>query len=449
MTEPRDLMKRAALVGLAAALGWGIRGSFGSFQGAMMPGALAALGLLYVSGRKDWWPRAPYVLFCGIWFFAMGGEMSYGKVVGYCQAGTWIDATYGYAMLAVIGGFWGALGGGMIAWCLEPEFPRFRRWAIGIPLMLVGGRIAYYLVVTLAGVRMTPPRGDGWAYHLGMILTLVVLAWRWNYRTVLRGIVYGFVGYGLGFAIGGWQHMFATLQKGGYASWTTMEETVALLGGFALTYGVLSRAPSAAGTLELWWRRAGWLVIFVAGAWVAWSMYERAFVGSRLWWAAFRGERVDPELFVGNKVWLSWTSAAIALAVSLWLWFKAWYDSAQLGRAVAGWFITHVALYTFWVSIKQGFLSDSAYFPPGFHFVFIIEMIVCIYIASKWRPSPALAVDGPAIDSRERWMLPAIVVGIILLLGTASQIVNDDGIPGSHRRFSQTETPNVILADSK
>jgi len=50
-------------VALALSIGWGVRGNWGHEVGAMVPGALAAMAAVLVSGRADWYRRAPFFAF--------------------------------------------------------------------------------------------------------------------------------------------------------------------------------------------------------------------------------------------------------------------------------------------------------------------------------------------------------------------------------------------------
>ena len=112
-----SLTKYVVLCGLSLSLGWGIRGNFGHAHGAMIPGALAALAAVIVSGREDWWRRAGYFGMFGALGWAFGGRMSYMQVIAYTHSGQWQSQLYGYACLCVIGFLWAALGG---AWTALP-----------------------------------------------------------------------------------------------------------------------------------------------------------------------------------------------------------------------------------------------------------------------------------------------------------------------------------------
>src|SRR5215510_1857859 len=91
------------LTGLSLSIGWGIRGNFGHEYGAMIPGALAALAVVLMSGRPDWWRRAHYFAMFGAIGWSFGGSMSYMHVIAYTHSGHWPSQLYGFACLGVLG----------------------------------------------------------------------------------------------------------------------------------------------------------------------------------------------------------------------------------------------------------------------------------------------------------------------------------------------------------
>ncbi|HEY2893133.1 MAG TPA: hypothetical protein VGJ16_02935, partial [Pirellulales bacterium] len=98
-------------VALALSIGWGVRGNWGHEVGAMVPGALAAMAAVIVSGRTDWYRRIPFFGFFGALGWSFGGSISYMQVIAYTHSGDAVSVAYGFACLFVIGFLWGALGG--------------------------------------------------------------------------------------------------------------------------------------------------------------------------------------------------------------------------------------------------------------------------------------------------------------------------------------------------
>ena len=99
------------LVALALSIGWGVRGNWGHEYGAALPGALAAMAAVLVSGRDDWYRRIPLFAFFGALGWSFGGSISYMKVIAYTHSGHGPSVAYGLACLFLIGFLWGAMGG--------------------------------------------------------------------------------------------------------------------------------------------------------------------------------------------------------------------------------------------------------------------------------------------------------------------------------------------------
>ncbi len=67
MADFRKRLSYYTLTALALSIGWGIRGNFGHEYGAMIPGALAAMAAVLLSGRSDWVRLTPFFAMFGRW----------------------------------------------------------------------------------------------------------------------------------------------------------------------------------------------------------------------------------------------------------------------------------------------------------------------------------------------------------------------------------------------
>src|SRR5262245_37620780 len=105
----------AILSALAMSVGWGFRGDYGHEAGAMVPGALVALAVCLTAGRPDWCERASLLALLAALGWAFGGQMSYGRVIGYTMHSSFVDVASGFAALFVIGALWGGIGMGILA----------------------------------------------------------------------------------------------------------------------------------------------------------------------------------------------------------------------------------------------------------------------------------------------------------------------------------------------
>src|SRR5437870_2225057 len=80
-------LRMTLLCALSLSIGWGIRGNFGHEYGAMIPGALAAIAAVLMSGREDWWRRVAYFGMFGALGWSFGRSISYMQVIAYTHSG--------------------------------------------------------------------------------------------------------------------------------------------------------------------------------------------------------------------------------------------------------------------------------------------------------------------------------------------------------------------------
>ena len=254
------------LCGLSLCVGWGIRGNFGHEYGAALPGALAAMALVLLSGREDWWRHVHYFALFGAIGWSFGGSMSYMMVVGYSHSSHALTVFYGFANLFAIGFLWAALGGAgtalpaflthtqlslffvpiaavfigwslqavIIDWVLAPK--RMQRhesplywydtdWVaalvaiiaalivalfrggldMGTNLVLYMGIswfVGFLLLVNVCRLRMTPPRGDNWAGCVGMVIGILGYCWRYELSGVAFATLMTGFAGGVAFSLG-------------------------------------------------------------------------------------------------------------------------------------------------------------------------------------------------------------------------------------------------------
>jgi hypothetical protein len=286
------------LTALSLSIGWGIRGNFGHEYGAMIPGALAAMAAVLLSGREDWYRRIAYFAFFGALGWSFGGSISYMQVIAYTHSGHSGSVLYGFACLFVIGFLWAAIGGAgtalpaalnrdrlteffapltavFIAWCLQdfaehwlvavnPDFRqesplywydtdwlaallaivsvivlalirrRFDEASSLILHMAIGWWIGFLLLVILLGLRMTPPRGDNWAGCLGMVGGMIVYLWRSRLGAVLCAALVTGFVGGFGFATATMLKLIE-VRSGWQTNWhSILEQTYGFINGLGI-----------------------------------------------------------------------------------------------------------------------------------------------------------------------------------------------------------------------
>jgi hypothetical protein len=269
-----------ALAALAMSVGWGFRGDYGHEAGAMVPGALLALAICLGSGRRDWWQRFTIMAMCGAIGWAFGGQMSYGRVIGYTASSSLPDVAYGYASLFLIGGLWGGIGAAILSLSVTESRSYLERFAgplivlglvwIGMDLtghteslakiahlndtdwiaassalivgavyavairrerqpcylimwLAVGWWAGYVILTVLLGLHMTPPRSDNWSGCVGLFAALLLYLIRRRNRAAVLAAFCGFLAGGIGFAVGDFVQMLGRAQWGPIGRWEALQ----------------------------------------------------------------------------------------------------------------------------------------------------------------------------------------------------------------------------------
>jgi hypothetical protein len=210
VTATRAAWRMILVCALSLCLGWGIRGNFGHEYGALIPGALAALAAVILSGRPDWWGRAAYFGLFGALGWSFGGSISYMHVIAYTHSGHLPSQVYGFACLGVIGFLWGALGGAGTALpaCLDRE----RLTGLFPPMLAVFS--AWFLqdlvVPVIARVESARSRHESILYWydtdwiaalLAIVAVLLLAGIRRRFCWGTRFILHLAVGWWLGFLL--------------------------------------------------------------------------------------------------------------------------------------------------------------------------------------------------------------------------------------------------------
>ena len=239
--ETRDRFLRALFVALAVGLGWGIRGDFGHLLGAMFPGAALGLGFAYVTGQKSMFKWMPLLGAIGGLGISTGGAMSYGILHGYAKSDTFINYSYGFFTLVLQGGAWGCFGCALLGLALEKERLKATELVSAIVTVLLAGSVVYLLVVTLGGFHINPPRSDLSIGYTGGVIALFVWLVLNKKRYGFKGALCGYIGFGLGMALGRFLANASYLQPFSINHWNIMEVSCGFIGGFVFTFGMLGK----------------------------------------------------------------------------------------------------------------------------------------------------------------------------------------------------------------
>ncbi|MGE3315082.1 MAG: hypothetical protein AB7O26_08180 [Planctomycetaceae bacterium] len=260
-----DRLVRSLFVALGVGLAWGIRGDFGHSLGAMFPGAVLGLGFAYVTGQRTAMAWMPLLGACGAFFISIGGMMSYGVLHGYAQADTFINYSYGFFTLVLQGGAWGGFGGAALGLLLEKERPKLGEILSCVMSAFAAGWLTYFVVVHLIGFHINPPRSDLSINFAGQMIGL--LGWMIvNKKWVgLKGLSLGFIGFGLGMALGRLEGNAIRHLPFDINHWNVMEVSCGFWGGLVFTFGMLGRRLPDPPLSEGWPQVSNFSIFYVLG----------------------------------------------------------------------------------------------------------------------------------------------------------------------------------------
>ncbi|NIA16460.1 MAG: hypothetical protein GWP08_20565 [Nitrospiraceae bacterium] len=421
------------LCALALGLGWAVRGHFGHEWGASWAGAVGALALVAAVNRKDWLRRTPVLAALGAAGWATGGMMSYGIVIGYCRGNDFANVAYGYAMLAVIGGLYGFIGGGLLGLGLETTDEKKPAWAALLTQMVAGAYLAWGLLIYQMEWFMTPPRSELWAACLGASIALAWYLRRTGFHRALRVAGYAALGGGFGFSVG---NFFQTLGAAGgfaYNWWNVMEFTLGFCGGLGMIYAVLtSDWPECARPSKA----ANWLaLVFVAIAIPVTNLFH-AFTNESLTKLAEGLGKADPAQFVNGQFMLVWGIVAVFAAIPLIAWRLTRHGERANAANVAG-----ILLFACAVSyVIFGYVKNGIFFRPvSFKYSDTAYTPILLAMLALWFPGRNQTAPLPhAPAHRECWkhwcMLWLGLLAVIAVI-TYISINAHEGLGGFHERF--------------
>ncbi|MEN8227880.1 MAG: hypothetical protein ABFS38_06965 [Bacteroidota bacterium] len=429
MGKTGNLLFAAIVLGL----GWAMRGHFGHEWGASWAGAMGALAVLVVSKRKEWARRAPALAALGAIGWGAGGMMSYGIVIGYCRSISFVNSLYGYVMLAVIGGLYGFIGGGLFGLGLESSEENRPKWPALIVEMFVGGFLVWGLLIYQMEWFMTPPRSELWAGCLGAALALGWFLYRNNFKRALRVASYAALGAGFGFTFGNFIQTVGSSAELQYNWWNVMEFTLGFFGGLGMIYAVLTRKwpesvkPSKTGN---------WIAILFLFAFIPATNYFNGFSTERLLTLAEKLNIADGAQFASRQLLFAGISIPIMALLAILIW-KHYAEKevklVQVGLPVL--LLITTIHYNIFAYLRLGTLSRPFSFRHSDSlYVFIVALMVAIWYFKLGKSSDFPGRDGKD-ETWKRWGIILITLAIIFVIITTISINIHPEMPGAHDRF--------------
>ena len=419
-------------VAVVLGLGWAMRGHFGHEWGASWVGAMGALAVLLVSNRKDWDARGPVLAALGAIGWATGGMMSYGIVIGYCRSVSFVNTLYGYTMLAVIGGLYGFIGGGLFGLGLESTKERKPKWPSLIVEMFVGGSLLWGILIYQMEWFMTPPRSELWAGCLGAAIALAWFLYRNKFSKALRVASYAALGAGFGFTFGNFLQLLGNTAGINYNWWNVMEFTLGFFGGSGMAYAVLTNQwpdsvkPSKTGN---------WIALLFVFFFIPLTNYFNGFSPDRFTDLARNMNIAGVEKFATMQHMYGGLTILILAFSAIMIWnYYSTKDKTNSSIIVLLLFITTIH-YNIFSYIKLG----TFYRPFSFQHSDSLYIFIIVLLFSVWYIMLRKKDTFPGKDTGEetwkRWLIIiAILLIIIVLIATISVNVHGE-LPGAHNRF--------------
>ncbi len=423
----KQLIFNLVIAGMTLGTTWAIRGQFGHEQGAAWAGAIGAIVILLLAKREDWYTKFFKAALAAAIGWGAGGMMSYGIVVGYGRGIEFLNVYYGLAMLFVIGGLYGFIGGGLFGLVLQESEKQRIKWASLIAEMISGALIFYWFIVAQLEWFMTPPRSEAWGLCFGAALALIWHMIRHKHQAALRVAVFAGLGGGFGFAFGNFLQVLGSVSGISFNFWNVMEYSLGFFGGLGMAYGVFtSDWPVVNKVTVKWGNLAPALVIVFLIPFIVW---DQSFGMERLietFSGIYKGDVASMALSVRSL------SIFLILVFTGYVYYG--YFMAIKGREVSynykqvrNFFIGYFALYIIYTFLVTGaFMS----FYRIEQYLYVVNFVIILGV---------LPVLKPIFHSREtdakKWLQNFIIM--LLFIGALAFIaIHTHGpLGGAHNRF--------------
>lgn len=433
--QQQTFVRTLLFTGLILGLGWAIRGVFGHWWGASWAGGMGMMAFLLMSRNENWLQRLPIISVLAAVGWGVGGIMSYGIVIGYCKSTDFANSWYGYSMLAVIGGLYGFIGGGLPALAMESREDHRPDWPRLLVEMSVIGYLAYWLIITEMEWYMTPPRSEDWAVAFGAAFALAWYAYRNKFYSTLRVAAFAALGGGFGFAFGNFIQTMGTVSGISYNWWNVMEFTLGLCGGIGMAYGVLSsRWPDRPLAPA---KKANWIGLAVLFFVIPFLNFYQQFTQEKLSSLAERLERTVPDAFVSGQQWLAFGLILVFTALAVYSW-REFRKSDRNSLPILFPTILLFAYSLFYMLF--GYLKHGSFF-NGFSLArsetsywFLIAIAGVVAFLDRKRTTPLL-LRTTANPSWQRFLWLFGIVMLVLILIAWISAGSHDGLSGAHDRF--------------
>jgi len=413
------------IAGMSLGTAWAIRGQFGHEHGAAWAGSIGSLVIILLAKRPDWYPKALKATVAGAIGWGLGGIMSYGMVVGYGRGIDFGNVYYGLAMLFVIGGLYGFLGGGLFGLALSDSRDKPVSWAGLLVEMVVMAVVFYFFMVEQFGWLMTPPRSELWAACLGMAVALAWYLTRNGHSAALRVAVYAGLGGGFGFAFGNFLQVLGHVSEIKFNFWNVMEYTLGFCGGIGMAYGTFTANWRQTSSLES--PKRNWFPIVLLVLVIPFVVWDQNFETERV------SKMLEPltSMDLESATQLTQTvSFLLIVCAGLYWTFMFYFANPPIALSyqnLRNFFLAHFTLYTLCSLLITGtFLSTYRIE----QYLYVVNLLIVGLLIGKVK-----AVFAPQPNAPRQWgtLLAGILVFVALLALIA--ISSHGELKGAQVRF--------------
>ena len=408
-------------VAMALGTGWAVRGKFGHEQGAAWAGAIGALCLILVAGRKDWHARAFRIVMAAAFGWGISGVMSYGMIVGYGRGSDFLNVYYGLLMLFVLGVLYGFLGGGLFGLALVDSKVNKIRWHSLLAEMIAFGLLAYGVLINQLEWFMTPPRSEMWAACVGASIALAWYILRNGHANVIRVAVWSALGAGFGFAFGNFLQVMGNVSGIDFNFWNVMEYSIGFFGGAGMAYGTFTAPWPVADDKPS--PRANVVPILFVALFVPFVVWDQSFVISRFDFIIEAGGSPS------SVVLFQWLAIlAIVLVAARLLYQNSFGEKKHLFEtpaAVKEFFILYMALYIF-----LSFLITGVFVHPIEQYLYVLNLAVILILVARTGGGFSSSENKPVM-----WLTVAVIVVCAIAIFALIATNSHGEMHGSQVRF--------------